>query len=90
MQQPRPADKYLQQTTNGVSSTSGIHHRDTPPVGCISYIDPSSAAQPKLSTTNEAILEEELDDPRDNEMSVEAQAHTISMFLCSSNSDSGE
>lgn len=95
------AEKYhlQQKTTNGVSSTAhvegglqhldGIHHRDTPPAGSIPFSRPVPAAH-KLSTMNEGIEEESYPDSFDNELSAEAQAHNISMFLSSSNSDSGE
>lgn len=81
--------------TNGISNLDGlhhlddIHHRDTPPAGSLPYSRPGPAL-PKLSTMSEGMEDEELEDSYDNELSVEAQAHNISMFLSSSNSDSGK
>lgn len=88
---------YLQQkTTNGVPSTTGlqhldgIHHRDTPPAGSVPYSKPGPM-EPKLSTMAEGNEEGDYQEGSfNNEMSAEAQAHNISMFLSSSNSDSGE
>ena len=80
---------------------NGIHHRDTPSAGFT--IPPSQArgspplAKPKHSTIseeNEEQDDDQFDKPygEDNTLSAEAQAHNISMFLCtgtSSTSDSG-
>ena len=54
----------------------------------------SIAAEPGLPTTSEGMEEEEEKEEEEirdwtNEMSAEAQAHNISMFLSSSASDSG-
>ena len=77
--------------TNGVSNMSGlnhfdIHHRDTPPAGSIPYSRPGPAL-PKLSTMSEGTEEDYVDEVYDNELSAEAQAHNISMFLSSSSED---
>ena len=78
--------KATLQSTDGLNghSSNGIHHRPTPPVEAML---PASFSDPKLSTMVEE-PEEMLDEPWDNELSAEAQAHNISMFL-SSGSDSG-
>lgn len=63
---------------------NGIHHRPTPAAS--SMISPAfEEKSKKLSQISEHA---EYDDPWDNELSAEAQAHNISMFL-SSTSDSG-
>lgn len=84
-------ENYHLQLKNGISTLDGlhhledIHHRDTPPAGSLPYSRPTPAL-PKLSTMSE---EDIVEDSYDNELSAEAQAHNISMFL-SSSSDSGE
>lgn len=84
---------YQLKKANGVSNMDGlnhfdIHHRDTPPAGSIPYSRPAPAL-PKLSTMSEGTEEDYIDEVYDNELSAEAQAHNISMFL-SSSSESGE
>lgn len=82
-------------TSNSSSSSTtqnlnGMQHRATPTVGFSLPPEPTSV-KPGLSTMREALEEEDegLDEAWDNELSAEAQAHNISMFLSSSTSDSG-
>jgi hypothetical protein len=94
MQHPAESYHLPLKNTNGVSNVEGlnhvdIHHRDTPPVGITPFTRPGPPLQ-RLSTMSEGTEEDYCDTPPDIEMSAEAQAHNISMFLSSSNSDSGE
>ena len=91
--QPRIANGVTH-TTN--TQVNGIQRRETPVVSGPPLAATSSiAVEPGLPTTSEGMEEEEetlkKEEIRDwtNEMSAEAQAHNISMFLSSSASDSG-
>ena len=67
---------------------NGIQHRATPSVGFSLPPGTANSKKTELSTMEEE--DEGVDEPWDsNELSAEAQAHNISMFLSSSNSDSG-
>lgn len=82
-------------STNGVTSSrlNGIQRKVTPAV-MAGQLPPSfKQMKPKLSAMGESTeegIEEDLPHDWTSEMSAEAQAHNISMFLCSSTSDSGE
>lgn len=73
--------------SNGTQKLNGMQHRATPSVG-FSLPPETLNSKTELSTMEEE--DEGLDDAWDNELSAEAQAHNISMFLSSSNSDSGK
>ena len=82
-------------SSSTAQSLNGMQHRATPTVG-FSLPPETMSMKPGLSTMREALeeeVEEEGDEVReedwDNELSAEAQAHNISMFLSSSTSDSG-
>ncbi len=74
-------------SSSGSQNLNGMQHRATPTVG-FSLPPEQVAAKPGLSSMMEE--EEGVVEPWDKELSAEAQAHNISMFLSSSTSgDSG-
>lgn len=95
MQSPTEELQHFLKTEDEESSglkehINGIHHKTTPPVdSIIQHTKP--AVQPKLSTMCEEENEDDImEEPWDTELSAEAQAHNISMFLSTStSSDSG-
>lgn len=73
-------------TLNSSGQVNGIQRRTTPTVNSDTPPPNHSAMEPRLSTSHEDIEESDYN----NELSAEAQAHNISMFLSSSTSDSGK
>ena len=75
-------------STGGKQNLNGMQHRATPTVGFSISPPVAVASKPGLSSMMEE--GDGVEEPWDNELSAEAQAHNISMFLTSSTSgDSG-